>query len=111
MLMVNPGIAGALIAASRREDVEEKIEGRLKKAGAISLASAITLELKDKEQVLLDQALASGSVKRTDDGRLYLNERVIADRKEGQGFMALLILLVVASVIASVAILAARPGS
>ena len=26
-------------------------------------------------------------------GAIYLNERAIADRKEGQGFMALLILL------------------
>ena len=109
--MVNPGITAALMAASRQEDVQEKVEGRLKKAGAISPASAIDLKLKDKEQQLLDQALAGGTVKRTDDGRLYLDERVIADRNEGQGFMALLILLVVASVIASVAVLAARAGS
>ena len=109
--MVNPAISAALIAASRQEEVEQKVEGRLKKAGAVSIGSAIMLDLNDKEQALLDQALASGSVKRTDDGRLYLNERVIADRTEGQGFMALLILLVVASVIASVAVLAAQAGN
>ena len=109
--MVNPGIAAVLIAASRQEEVEQNIEGRLKDAGAHSAASAITLELGDKDQALLEQALASGTVKRTDDGRIYLNERAIADRTEGQGFMALLILLAVASVIASVAILAAQAGS
>jgi len=109
--MVNPGITAVLIAASRQEDVERKVEGKLKKAGAISVGSAIVLEIKDKDQGLLDQALAGGTVKRTDDGRLYLDERVIADRKEGQGFMALLILLVVASVVASVAVLAVRAGS
>jgi hypothetical protein len=109
--MVNPAITAALIAASRQEEVEEKIEGRLKKARAVSVASAIAIELKDKEQELLDQALAAGTVKRTDDGRLYLNERAIADRKEGQGFMALLIMLVVASAIASVAVLMAKAGS
>jgi hypothetical protein len=108
--MTNPAITAALIAASRQEDVEEKIEGRLKKANAISPASAITLELKDKEQALLDQALAAGTVKRTVHGRLYLDELAVADRKEGQGFMAILILLVVASVIASIGILLTWSG-
>ena len=56
---------------------------------------------------MLDQALASGTVKRTADGRSYLDEMAVADRKEGQGFMALLIMLVIASVIASAAVLAA----
>ena len=105
--MVNPAITAALIAASRQEDVEQKIEARLKKAAALSPGSATRLGLKDKELELLDQAVASGTVKRTSDGRLYLNEQVIADRQEGQGFMALLILLAVASVISSVAVLAA----
>ncbi|MDP9422599.1 MAG: hypothetical protein M3Q19_07175 [Pseudomonadota bacterium] len=109
--MVNPAVTAALVAASRQEEVEAKVEGRLKKARAFSPASAIALELKEKEQQLLDQALASGTVKRTDDGRLYLNERVIADRKEGQGFMALLILLAIASVVASLAVLADSAGS
>ena len=106
--MVNPAITAALIAASNQEEVEEKIEGRLKKAHAISWGSAIKLDLKEKEQKLLDQALASRTVKRTPDGRLYLDELAIADRKEGQVFMALLIMLVIASVVASAAILMAR---
>ena len=108
--MVNPAITAALIAASQQEEVK-KVESRLKKARALSGASAVTLDLNGKEQKLLDQALASGAVKRTDDGRLYLDERVIADRNEGQDFMALLILLAVASVIASVAVLAAQAGN
>ena len=91
--MVNPAITAALLAASNQEKIQEKIEGRLKKARAVSTGSAIAVDLKEKERELLDQAIASGTVKRTDGGRLYLNERVIADRKEGQGFMALLILL------------------
>ena len=107
--MVNPAITAALIAAYQ-EEVEQKIEGRLKKAKATSIGRAIALELKDKEQKLLDQALTSGSVKRTADGRLYLNERAIADRTEGQGFMALLIVLAVGSVVASVVALAAQAG-
>ena len=55
---------------------------------------------------LLEAALATGNVVRTSDGRVYLNERAVADRKEGQGFMALLIILIVASLIASGAALA-----
>jgi hypothetical protein len=103
--MVNPAITAALIAAS--QEGAEKIEGRLKKAGATSSANATTLELTDKDRKLLDHAIAGGRVKRTADGRLYLDERAIADATEGQGFMAVLILLAVASVIASVAVLAA----
>ena len=104
--MVNPAITVALMAAANQEEIQEKIEGRLKKARAVSEASAVALELKDKERQLLDEALTGGTVKRTSDGRFYLNERVIADRNEGQGFMALLLLLAVASVIASVVVLA-----
>jgi hypothetical protein len=107
---VNPAITTALIAASHQEDVEEKVEGRLRKANALTPASAIVLDLKEKEQQLLDMALASGTVKRTPEGRLFLNELAVADRKEGQGFMALLIILMIASVIASVAVLVARTG-
>jgi hypothetical protein len=58
-----------------------------------------------------DHALASCTVKRTDDGRINHKERAIADRTEGHGLMALLILLAVASVVASIAILAAQARS
>ena len=109
--MVNPAITATLIAAAQQEEVEQKIEARLKQAAALSPGSAIRLELKEKEQKLLDQALASGAVKRTVDGRFYVDERVVADRREGQGFMALLIVLMIGSVVASVAALAAQAGS
>ena len=99
--MSNPAITAALIAASRQQEVEEAIEGRLKKARATGPSSAIPLNLNGKEKELLDQALAAGTVKTTVDGRHYLNERAIADRKEGQGFMVVLILLVIASLMAS----------
>ncbi len=72
-------------------------KARLKKAEALSAGRAVALDLRTRSRKLLDQALAAGTVQRTDDGRLYLNERAIADRKEGQGFMAMLILLMIAS--------------
>jgi len=108
--MANPAITAALIAAAHQEEVEEKVEARLKKANALTPASAIALELKDKERELLDLALAAGTVKRTGDGRLYLDELAVADRRDGQGFMALLIMLVAASIIASGIVLVLRAG-
>lgn len=108
--MVNPAITATLIAAASRQQAEEKIESRLKKAKAVSRASAVALELDEKEQRLLEEAIAEGTVRRAEDGRVYLVQQRIADRKEGQIFMALLSLLVIASLIASVAILASRVG-
>jgi len=108
--MSNPAITAAIIAASRQQDVEEKIEKKLKKARAVTRASAVPLELDDKQHKLLDQALAYGTVQQTEDGRYYLNEQAIADRTDGQGFKALLIIVVVLSIIASFAVLVARAG-
>lgn len=109
--MSNPAITAALIAASRQQEAEEAIEGRLAKAKATGPSSAVALDLDGKGKELLDQVLAAGTVKSTGDGRYYLNERAIADRKEGQGFMVLLILLVVASIIASGIALANAAGN
>ena len=107
---MNPAITAALIAASRQEEVQEKIEGKLKKAKATSIARAISLDLSEKQQPLLDQSLAEGTVKQTADGRYYLNEQAIADRTEGQGFKALLIILIALSIIASGVALVASTG-
>jgi len=109
--MSNPAITAAIIAASRHQEIEEAIEGRLAKAKATGPSSAVPLELAGKEKELLDQAVAEGMVKITSDGRYYLNERAIADRKEGQGFMVVLILLVVASIMASGIVLANMAGN
>ncbi|MCL6699285.1 hypothetical protein LZ496_10905 [Sphingomonas sp. NSE70-1] len=109
--MSNPAITAALIAASRQQEVEEAIEGRLTKAKATGPTSAVALDLTGKEKELLDQAVAEGTVKTTSDGRYYLNERAIADRKEGQGFMVLLILLVAASIMASGIVLVKMAGN
>ena len=109
--MSNPAITAAIIAASRQQEVAEAIEGRLTKAKATGPSSAIPLELAGKEKELLDQAMAEGTVKITSDGRYYLNERAIADRKEGQGFMVVLILLIAASILASGIVLVKMAGN
>ena len=109
--MSNPAITAAIIAASRQQEIEEAIESRLTKAKATGPSSAVTLDLAGKEKELLDQALAEGTVKTSSDGRYYLNERAIADRKEGQGFMVILLLLVVASIMASGIVLVKMAGN
>jgi hypothetical protein len=108
--MVNPAITAALIAASQQQEAQENIEGKLKEAKATRLTRAIALDIEEKQQPLLDQALAAGTVKRTSDGRYYLNEQAIADRTEAQGFKVLLIILIALSVIATGAVLVARAG-
>ena len=109
--MVNPAITAAIIAASHQEEVEKKIEKRLKEQGATGPSGAILLNLEGKDRDLLDQAVAGGTVKLTSDGRAYLNEQAVADRQEGQGFMALLILLVVASILVSAVALVKMVGN
>ena len=100
---MNPAINAALIAAAAsKQPSEAGIEAKLRADGATSAACAVAFAPDKKlEQRLLDQAIAKGTIVRTADGRVYLNERAIADRKQGQGFMAAVILLIAASLIAS----------
>lgn len=104
---MNPAIHAAIIAASNQEAIEEKIETRLRSAKALGPSSSITFTPADEaERKLLEAALVTGNVVRTVDGRIYLNERAVADRKEGQGYMAILLTLIIATLVASGAALA-----
>ena len=99
---MNPAINAALIAAAAKQASDEGIEAKLREAGAVDVTHATAFAPdNDTEQQLLDQAIARGTIARTADGRVYLDERAIADRKQGQGFMVLVILLIAASLIAS----------
>ena len=109
--MSNPAITAAILAASRQQEVKEAIEGRLTKAKATGPSSAVPLDVTGKEKELLDQAVAEGIVNITSQGRYYLNERAIADRTEGQGFMVVLILLIAASIVDSGIVLVKMDGN
>ena len=98
---MNPAITAALIAAAHEEEIETNVVGRLRDGKAVGPSSAIPLDLDGDKRKLLDEALGNGTVKKTSDGRFYLDERAVADRKEGQGFLALVIILVCVSVVAS----------
>ena len=108
--MVNPAITAALLAASQEEGSEEFVQKKLRDANAEGSSSAISLDLNEKQQKFLDQAIEKGTVVKTVDGRFYLNERAVSERKEGQGYMALLILLVAGSILASGLVLVLRSG-
>jgi hypothetical protein len=108
--MINPAVTTALLAAGQDKHSKEFIASKLRKAKALGSTTAIALDLDEKQRKLLDQAMADGTVVKTLDGRFYLNERAVSERNEGQGFMALLIILVIGSVFASVAILVSRAG-
>lgn len=101
LVIINPAITAALIAAAQKEETEEAIVGKLRKGKAVSPSSAISLDLPDEKRKALDQAVAGGTVVKTADGRFYLNERAVADRQHSQGFMALLMIVIAGSVIAS----------
>ena len=82
--MSNPAITAALIAASRQQEVEEAIEGRLREGqghGPVERNPARSRQAKQKE--LLDQALAAGTVK-TDQRRALLSERASDRRPQGR---------------------------
>ncbi len=109
---MNPAIHAAIIAATQQEAVKEKIEDRLREAKALGPSSAIEFTPADEaERKLLDAALGTGNVVRTNDGRVYLNERAVADRNEGQKYTALLVMLVIGSLIASGVALAIAAAS
>jgi len=108
---VNPAIRAAIIAATQQEAVKEKVEDRLREGKALGPSSAIQFALADdSERRLLEAALSTGNVVRTNDGLVYLNERAVADRNEGQGFKVLLMVLVIGSLIASGVALAIAAG-
>ena len=107
--MSNPAITAALIAASRQQEVEEAIEGRQEGQGHRAVERHIAQPRRSKGTA--GSGDAAGTVKTTGDGRHYLNERAIADRKEGQGFMVVLILLVIASILASGLVLLKTAGN
>ena len=108
--MFNPAINAALMAAAQDHESEESLQKKLREAKALNSFSAGALELNAKQRHLLGKAVAAGTIAKTADGRLYLNERMISERKEGHGFMLALILLAVGSVISSVAVLSAMAG-
>ena len=98
---MNPAFHAAIYSATHKAS-SESIEARLRAAGALGHATAMAFEPADAtERKLVGQGIASGVFVRNAQGHLYLNERALADRRQGQGWIALVVLLVVNSLLAS----------
>jgi hypothetical protein len=102
---MNPAIHAAIIASQKHQQGVDDVVSKLRKARALSAASAIALT--DVDQTKIDEAVGLGLVIRSADGRLHVNEHAVSDRLQSQGWIVIVILLVAASLIASaVALLA-----
>lgn len=97
---MNPAITAALIAASQQKDGKEAVLARLHGANAFSSSTAIALELDEDGSKDLENAIGAGIVRRTADGRLYL-DKAAQPSTEGWGFVLLLIILITMSVVAA----------
>ena len=103
---MNPAIHAAILATASAKE-EASVEARLRAAGALGPQSAIAFEpANDAEKALLDAGLANRTLARSRDGNLFLDERALAERNSSHGRIALLILFVLSSIIASAVALA-----
>lgn len=98
-------------AAAQKQAARHKIIRQLREVGATSAQMPGSVDVdSDSAQEALADLLAKGEVREARAGLYYLDESKVKDAKPGNGFVALLVILVVVSVMASVIALAARPG-
>jgi len=103
---MNPAITAALIAAQQSGEATDVI-GKLTKAGATSLDQAVRFDTaSEAEAKQRDDLIATGLVHRRGDGRLFVNQRAVAERNARIGYGLLVALLLSASIVASVVALA-----
>jgi hypothetical protein len=100
--MSNPAITAALIAANAsRRNGQEAVLAQLKTAGAFGPATAVRLELEGAEAVALTELTGLAIVRPLGSGRYYLDRDRQRERSAQQGWVAIVILLGIASVMAS----------
>lgn len=108
--MVNPGINAALIVAAQQQQLAAAhITDPLRKGGAISAQTAITLDLSAKgADKLLAGLLKRGHVRAAGDGRYWLDEGALARSQSAGVRVVLIIIAFLLSVTASLAALLLR---
>ena len=100
--MSNPAITAALIAANAsKQNGQEAVMARLKTAGAFGPGTAVRLELEGAEAAALSELTSLAIVRPMGSGRYYLDRERQRERSAQQGWVAVAILLGVASVMAS----------
>nr|WP_314442508.1 hypothetical protein [uncultured Sphingomonas sp.] len=109
--MANPAINAALIAAAAQQQAltNQHVTGPLKAAGATSPRTATRLDLTAKgADKLLAALVKRGHVRSTGDGRYWLDEAAIAGSQSAGLHLALVIIVFLLSVTASLVALLAR---
>lgn len=108
--MANPAINAALIAVAAQQQAlsDAHITGPLKKARATSARTAIPLDLSAKgTDKLLAAMVKRGHVRSAGAGRYWLDEAAVAESKARGTKTALIIIIVLLSVTASLVALVA----
>ncbi|MCW3798200.1 hypothetical protein OMW55_10330 [Sphingomonas sp. BN140010] len=106
--MVNPAINAALIAsAANSQTAQQAVLQKLKKAEAYEPSTAMSLDLDGAEASALTELVGLAIVRPLGSGRYYLDRERQKERAAQQGWVALVIMLGVASAMASVIALTA----
>src|SRR5437868_9440649 len=98
-------------AAAQKQAARQKIIKQLRDTGATSPQMPGSVEVEsDEAQEALADLLAKGELREARAGLYYLDETKVKETKPGSGFVALLVILIITSVMASVIALASRSG-
>ncbi|MCL6683432.1 hypothetical protein [Sphingomonas alba] len=98
-------------ASAQKQAARQKIIKQLQGAGATSMQMPGSVEVEaDEAQEALADLLAKGEVREARSGLYYLDETNVKEAQPGNGFVALLIILIVISVTASVVALTTSGG-
>lgn len=97
--------------AMQQQVARQRIVRQLRDFGATSPQMPGSIEVdSDEAQAALAELLAKGDVREVRAGLYWLDESKVKREKPGSGFLALLIILVAISFVASLAALAAAAG-
>jgi hypothetical protein len=100
-----------ITAAAQAETAKQAILKRLREAGATSARMPGSLEIEnDDAQAALTALLDKGEVREARPGLYYLGEAKTKEAKPGNGFVALLAILIATSFTASLVTLAMAAG-
>lgn len=97
-----------LNAAAQKQTAKHAILKRLREAGATSavMAGSVEIEGGDAEVALAD-LIGAGTVREARAGLYFIDDDKAKQARPGNGFIALLVILILASIMASVIAIAA----
>ena len=100
-----------ITAVAQKDTAKQALLKQLRQFGATSPQMPGSLEVEsDEAQTALAELLASGSIHEARPGLYYLDEAKSKDARPGNGFVALLAILIIISFTASLVALAVSAG-